>query len=168
MQGKLDTVQCLIGLGASIEAVDCEGDTALLCAASKVQCSTMKCLLEHAGANFESVNNAGKTIWDLLMDYQYHHLEAYDELYSPVALPAILRVMVLRGDPPPTLMKFLSPENARLVEEGARLRARLPAYFMQLLDTHCPVLLPPLQALVCGYVNVTTEEAWATGLGQAP
>jgi ankyrin repeat protein len=51
MEGRLDVVQSLLGLGASIEAVDCEGDTALLCAASRVQCLTMQFLLEHVGAN---------------------------------------------------------------------------------------------------------------------
>jgi hypothetical protein len=56
-----------------------------------------------------------------------------------------------------------------MVQEGARLRARLPAYLVRrqaLLDAHCPVLLPPLLALVHGYMELTTtEELWATGLG---
>jgi hypothetical protein len=106
------------------------------------------------------VNNAGNTIWDLLINCLDHHLNAYDDLYPPVDLPAVLRAMVLRGDPPPALVELLSPEAAR--------RALLPAYLMRPLDAHCPVLLPPLQALVCGYMKFTTEEAWATGLGEAP
>jgi hypothetical protein len=85
------------------------------------------------------------------------------------ALTALLRVLVLRGVPPPALVELLSPEPARMVQEGARLRARLPAYLVRrraLLDAHCPVLLPPLQALVLGYMELTTtEEIWATGLG---
>jgi hypothetical protein len=64
----------------------------------------------------------------------------------------------------------LSPEHARLAQEGAWLRARLPAYRVRrwaLLDAHCPVLLPPLRALVHGYMELTTtEEILATGLGK--
>jgi hypothetical protein len=66
---------------------------------------------------------------------------------------------------------YLSPEPARVVQEGARLRARLPAYFLRrraLLDAHCPLLLLPLRDLMHGYMEViTTEEFWATGLGAA-
>jgi hypothetical protein len=65
----------------------------------------------------------------------------------------------------------LRPEHARMVEEGARLRAALPAYLVRrwaLLEDHCP-LIPPLLALVRGYYSdPTTEELWATGLGVAP
>jgi hypothetical protein len=54
-------------------------------------------------------------------------------------------------------------------KDGVRLRARLPAYLAQrraLLDAHCP-LLPPLQDLVHGYEEpTTTDEIWATGLGE--
>jgi hypothetical protein len=57
-----------------------------------------------------------------------------------------------------------------VVEEGARLRAALPAYLAQrraLLDVHCP-LLPPLRTMVYGYEEpTTTDEVWATGLGAA-
>jgi hypothetical protein len=63
-------------------------------------------------------------------------------------------------------------QHAWVVEEGARLRAALPAYLVPrraLLDAHCP-LIPPLLALVRGYdpEPTTTEELWATGLGVAP
>jgi hypothetical protein len=100
-----------------------------------------------------------------------------------LALTVLLRVMVLRGEPtltkvrnapPPALAEsdLLSPENARVVHKGAQSRARLPAYLVQrraLLDAHCPVLLPPLRALVHGYMKLTTtEELCATGLGAAP
>jgi hypothetical protein len=55
----------------------------------------------------------------------------------------------------------------RIVQDGTRLRARLPAYLAQrraLVDAHCP-LLPPLEDLVHGYNEpTTTEELWATGL----
>jgi hypothetical protein len=70
------------------------------------------------------------------------------------------------------LLALMSPEPARVVQEGARLRARLPAYLARrraLLDAHCSALLPPLRALVHSYMDLTTtEELWATGPGQAP
>jgi hypothetical protein len=78
--------------------------------------------------------------------------------------------MVLHGGPPASLTKDLAPPLQQIVQDGARLRARLPAYLTQrraLLDTHCP-LLPPLQDLVHGYEELTTtDELWATGLGAA-
>jgi hypothetical protein len=50
-------------------------------------------------------------------------------------------------------------------------RARLLAHLVRrraLLDAHCPVLPPLIRALVHGYMELTTtEELWATGLGQA-
>jgi hypothetical protein len=80
--------------------------------------------------------------------------------------------MVLRGVPLPALVALLSPEPARVVHEGTRLRARLPAFLVRwraLLDAHCPMLLPPLRALVHGYMELTTtEELWATGLALMP
>jgi hypothetical protein len=80
--------------------------------------------------------------------------------------------MVLREDPPPTLVGTLVPEHARVLEEGARLRARLPAFLAQrraLLDDHCP-LISSLLALIRDYDPgpTTTEEIWATGLGADP
>jgi hypothetical protein len=114
------------------------------------------------------------------------------------ALTALLRVLVLRDAPPPDLVVLLSsapdghfsdrfppnidPEHIakrlselvlpeRVIQEGLRLRARLPAYLVRrraLLDAHCSIL-PPLRALVHGYMELTTtEEIWATGLGTAP
>jgi hypothetical protein len=82
---------------------------------------------------------------------------------------ALLRVMMLQGDPPAELVPQLNPEHARVVKEGARLRAALPAYLAQrqaLLDAHCP-MIAPLRALVSEYdpEPVTTKELWATGLG---
>jgi hypothetical protein len=66
---------------------------------------------------------------------------------------------------------MLCPVRTRLVQEGAWLRARLSAYLAQrraLLDAHCP-LLAPLRAIVIGYQEpTTTEELWATGLGEDP
>jgi hypothetical protein len=87
---------------------------------------------------------------------------------DPAAFTAMFRAMVLHNDPPLKIIDALSPEDSRLADEGARLRAELPAYLVRrrtLLDAHCP-LLPPLCILVHGYMELTTtEELWATGLG---
>jgi hypothetical protein len=79
--------------------------------------------------------------------------------------------MVLREDPPFALIALLSPENMRLMQEGAWLRAQIPAYLVRqraVLDAQCPMLLPPLCNIVHIYMELTTEEVWATGLGTAP
>jgi hypothetical protein len=85
-------------------------------------------------------------------------------------LTALLQIMVLRDDPPPALVALLSPEEAEVVQVGARLRAHIPAFLVRrraYVDAHCPLLLP-LCAIVHSYMKVTTEEVWATGLGAAP
>jgi ankyrin repeat protein len=189
--GMLDMVRCLVELSASIELVDNAGQTALN--SSAFQGSTMQFLLEHAGASIKSVDYTGQTAWELL---NYHLLRAEEDLRifledgeeidqnrdDPAAPTALLRVMVLRGAPPfddpqrpfchSISAALLSPENARVVQEGARLRVRLPAYLSRrraLLDAHCPVLLPPLRDLVYEYMELTTtQEFWSTGLGEAP
>jgi hypothetical protein len=167
-------VRCLVEIGASVEAVDSNGNTALLESAEGGNHSDTQYLLEHAGANMEAVNNDGKTIWDLLTHriLTPHVLGNFStHRYNPRKFIALLRVLVLRGSFSPALVALLPPEPARVVQEGARLRARLPAYLSQrraLLNAHCSVLLPPLRALVHGYMKLTTtEELWATGLGQA-
>jgi hypothetical protein len=43
-------------------------------------------------------------------------------------LTSLLRIMLLRDDPPPALVALLSPEDTDMVQEGARLRAQLLAY----------------------------------------
>jgi hypothetical protein len=78
---------------------------------------------------------------------------AYKEKDDTRAITAMLRVMVLHGGPPESLTAELMPRLQQIVQDGARLRARLPAYLAErrtLLDAHCP-LLPPLLDLVRGY-----------------
>jgi hypothetical protein len=91
-----------------------------------------------------------------------------DDTVDIVALTAMLRVMLLHGSPPESLTAYMAPPLQRIVQDGARLRARLPAYLARrrlLLDAHCP-LMPPLRDLVHGYEEpTTTDELWATGLG---
>jgi hypothetical protein len=172
-KGHLADVRCIVELGAKVEAVDYYGYTALLASACCGQFGTMRYLLEEAGANLDDVNYDGNTIWGLLVLHFKAAAEngfEEDEEYL-AALTGLLRVLVLRIALSPALEALLSPEPARVVQEGARLRAQLPAYLVRrraLLDAHCPVLLPPLRALVHGYMELTTtEELWATGLGQA-
>jgi hypothetical protein len=96
--------------------------------------------------------------------------DGYVENGDIPVLTAMLRVMVLHGGLPQSLVRDLAmaPPFQRIVHDGARLRARLPAYLAQrraYLDAHCP-LLPPLQGLVREYAELTTtDELWATGLG---
>jgi hypothetical protein len=165
-EGNLDVVRCLVGFGASIEVAGSDFETALLVSARKGHHSTMQFLLEHTGANIDYTSRAGRTVWDLLCLYKDH---LNNDENNPAALTALLHVMVLRGDPPPTLGNLIPPENALVLQEGAWLRARLPAYLVErqaLLNEHCPVLLPPLRTLVHGYMELTTtEELWDTGLG---
>jgi hypothetical protein len=84
-----------------------------------------------------------------------------------VALTAMLRVMLLHVGPPESFTSELAPPLQQIMDDGTRLRARLPAYLTQmraLLDAHCPLLLP-LRDLVHGYEEPTaTDELWATGL----
>jgi hypothetical protein len=121
----------------------------------------------------------GRSLWDLLRVHIVDPGSNYDDdgehLNFPdrdaAATTALLRVMVLRSDPPPMLENELSAVDARVVQEGARLRARLQVYLARrqaLLEEHCP-LIGPLRAMVHGYeVPTTTEDFWATGLGADP
>jgi hypothetical protein len=119
-------------------------------------------LLEHGGSKVTEAIRDGKTLWALLEE----HLMDEDE--DAATVTALLRVMVLQEAPPAELIARLSPIYARTVEEGARIKARLPAYLAKqqpLLDAYCP-LPAPLRILVHGYMELTTtEELWATGIG---
>jgi hypothetical protein len=166
----LDVVQCLVTeLGASIGNEDNHSGTALLVSARSGHYAILRWFLEHTDASMLVAKYAGGTVWDNLTYYLGDSNAESDE--DLVELTALLRVMVLRSAPPATLVALLSPEPTRVVQEGARLRARLPAYFLRrraLMDALCPVL-PPLLDLVHGYMELTTtEELWATGLGEAP
>jgi hypothetical protein len=195
--GSLEVVQYLLSSegGASITETDDEGNTAFLLAPdSMVFATVVQWLLEHGGAQITDTNNEGDSVWtvhreislqDLLIDTytkeddgKYVTIDGeyvpdgtiYDGQYvrDIVAINAMLRVMVLHGAPPEYLTAKLAPPFQRILQDGARLRARLPAYLLQrraLLDAHCP-LLPPLLNLIHGYEEpTTTDELWATGLG---
>jgi hypothetical protein len=161
--------------GASIQDVANYGWTALLAAAGRGKLATTQYLLEHGGADIGNTHSAGDTIWDMLEESLIESgmvLDNDDEpyVYDATIVTSLLRAMVLRGAPPVELTARLSPEHAQVVEDGARLKAHLPAYLARrrvLLDVHCP-LISPLCTLVHGYEEpTTTDELWATGLGAA-
>jgi hypothetical protein len=150
----------------------------LLTAADCAELTTVQYLLEHGGADIGDTRKDGTTIWnflkELLIADGIHGLVDGDDdkphVYDAAAVTSLLRVMVLRDAPPAHITALLSPEHVQVIEDGARLRARLPAYLARrraLLDAHCP-LIPPLRTLVHGYEEpTTTDELWATGLGAA-
>jgi hypothetical protein len=192
--GTLEMLQYLLSAegGASITETDEKGNTALLLAGCYCVSKKVHWLLEYGGAQITDTNNEGYSVWIMNGEASLHNLliDAYkkdddgeytsidgeyvtiDGEYTPngdtSALTAMLRVMMLHGGPPRSLTTDLAPPLQQIVQDGARLRARLPAYRTQrraLLDAHCP-LLPPLQDLVHGYEEpTTTDELWATGLG---
>jgi hypothetical protein len=171
--GKFNSVRCLVEAGARIGAVCNFGYTALLMSARGGRYLIMRYLLEEAGADINDVNNDGESIWDLLIE-RLSSQRLNGLARASAALPSLLRVMVLRSAPPPALMALLSLENVLILQKGARLRARLPAYLAHrraYLDSRCPriSLLPGvLRALIYTFEGpATTEELWATGLGQA-
>jgi hypothetical protein len=176
--GKLATVIWLLQEGgSSIREANHHGWTALICAAHFGRLELVAWLLEHGGADILNVTNHGYTVWDFLESYLVEHdvededvFDDDDPEYDATAVTALLRVMVLRGDPPAELTTRLAPEHVRVVQEGAMLRASLPAYLTRrqaLLDMHCP-LIAPIQDLVHGYeMPTSTDELWATGLGAA-
>jgi hypothetical protein len=129
-------------------------------------------LLELGGAQITDTNNERRSVWTARGPHGLPNVlrGAYGYVTNrrTAASVSLLRVMVLHGGPPESLATDLAPPLKRIVQDGARLRARLPAYLARrraLLDAHCP-LLPPLRDLVHGYEEpTTTDELWATGLG---
>jgi hypothetical protein len=196
--GLLQLVQYLLSseVGASITEADDDGNTALLLAAFGCNYSfpsVVQWLLEFGGAQITDINDDNMSVWTVtrgslgvaaLLKRAYSKSNEGDyvsidgeyvpneEMIVPfggiAAIDSMLRVMVLHGGPPKSLTQDLAPPLQQIVQDGARLRARLPAYLTKrraLLDAHCP-LLPPLQDLVRGYEELTTtDEFWATGLG---
>jgi hypothetical protein len=171
--------------GASISERDNFGRTALLLAVD-TECHPLvfTWLLEFGGAKITDKDKAGDSVWT--GRYQHYLKTALKAAYSdrpadeiqsrrtfgiPEEIPevtAMLRVMVLHSGPPESCAYDLVPSLQQILQDGARLRARLPEYLTQrraLIDAHCP-LLSPLRDLVHGYEEpTTTDELWATGLG---
>jgi hypothetical protein len=159
IQGDLPKLQKLLREGVTdVNEADEHGRTALWLAIKFYKFQTAQWLLKYGGADiYFTVDDIGLYILDPFCA-------------DTAASIALLCVMLLRSDCP-DFPSSCWPKTAQLVQEGAQLRTRLPAYLLQrraLLDTHCP-LLPPLVSLVNGYeVPTTTEELWATRLGAAP
>jgi hypothetical protein len=168
----LAVVRCLVELGATIRHAMHE-------VVNAGRFRMIQYLVEEAGANMDDGCNRGESAWDVLTrrlatgTWQRPFAEGRVET-DPVALAGLLRVLVLRGALPPALVALLSPELVRVVPEGVRLRAWLPAYLAHrraYLDSRCPhiSLLPSvLRVLIYTFERpATTEEKWATGLGLA-
>jgi hypothetical protein len=160
-QGDLPRFQRLIRDGANVNAFDDEqGRTPLYLASNHCfendDTATVLWLVEHGGANITLADGSGTPILDFSGANHWESLlrdEAEDE-WAPMNV--LLRAMLLKAAPPGSICR-LRPAKSRMVKEGARLRVRLPAYLVQ------------RRALVTGYQEpTTTEELWATGLGQAP
>jgi hypothetical protein len=164
-----------------MDSTDEDGNTALHVSACDGHLEMLKFLAEQGdAANIAAANNKGETVWDLLKDRIDITREDdvdgnVEEVRKLAELKSLVRVLVLRGmDAFPSRCGYLVVRVKwfrRMVLEGGRLQDKLPAYLVQrraLLDAHCPMLLPPLQDLVHGYMELTTtEELWATGLGAA-
>ena len=147
--GRIPIIEWLLTEGgATISEVDGDGWTALLFAACRSgeeePLQPVQWLLEHGGANITDVMPDGRTVWDLLERFLIADSGSQQD-HDSVAVTALLRVMVLRQAPPADLTARLSPEHRLVVEEGARLRAGLPAYLVQrhaLLNSHTSLIEP--------------------------
>jgi hypothetical protein len=155
--------------GARITERDHGGYSALHMAASNGNLTACQWLLEHGGADIAEVTCTGKTVWSMIVNLL--HLSSW-HVFEEAELPALLRVLVVRGAPPADFVAKLGPQHAQVFEEGARLRTALSVYLVRwraIMDAHCP-LIAPLLALVHDDdpKPTTTEELWATGLGTLP
>jgi hypothetical protein len=161
--GFLDVLQCLVALGASVDIKDNNGNTALLISARAGHFPITQYLIEHTDADIEEVNDCGETVYDHLI---LHIERGITRGGEPAALTALLRVLVLRSSLPDVLTSLLSLNNQRVVQEGVRIRARLPSYRVErrkLFDEQCNLLLPPIRDLVGDYMQLTiTDDIWAT------
>jgi hypothetical protein len=157
--GRLPTLIWLLQeVGGNVKDCDDDGKTPMLCAAAHGEFHTLAWLLEHGGSNIAEKDRKGRTAWDLL-DFRITV-----GCSSSDGVSALLRIMVVRGAPPVQYVARMSSEHVQLVEEGARLLARLPTYLARRLKVHCP-LIAPLRDLVSSYeYPTTTEELWATAL----
>jgi hypothetical protein len=151
---QFDVMRCLVEeLGASTAVVfKSSGDAVFLFSVRHGRLESTHYLLEHGGATMTEKNKYGENVWDQLIEHKRKVQRGVlmTPPHDPEAMTALLKVMLLRDTPPPNLVALLLPADRLVVDKGARLRARLPAYLKQrraLVDAHC-LLIPPLQALV--------------------
>jgi hypothetical protein len=105
------------------------------------------------------VNEAGRSVWG---DRLFLSSIFYQNYTSEM-----LRTMVLHGEPPAWSLGQIPGPLKQIVDDGRRLRARLPEYLEQrriFIDSNCLRLLPPLLDIVSGYSQMTTDEIWDIGL----
>jgi hypothetical protein len=129
----------------------------------------MRWLLSEGGASNEEKDNYDDDVWDHLRE-RIEEEEYEEDPLDPEELASLLKFMLLLADPPANFAGALKPDMRPLLQEGARLRAALPQYLerrQSVIRDHCPVLPLDLQAVVVGYSELSVEEKWATGLGQA-
>jgi hypothetical protein len=170
-RGDLPCVMWLIHEGGANVNVTSSRQTPLIRATQHLYnregSATFLWLVEHGGADVTLTGTNGHTVWDHLHDLFINY---YAEPQERTVLSLLKRALLLKAAPP-AYFAARFPTIAQVINEGARLRAQLPAYLAQrraVLDAHCP-LLAPLRTIVAGYQKpTTTEELWATGLGQAP
>jgi hypothetical protein len=168
MYGKIAMLQWLLSEGGSkISETSQSGAGALQLSAINGETACCQWLLEFGGSCITEASNSGFTMWDWLSSELN-----LDEGENMLVEIAFFRVVVLQGDPPPIIMaREMAVEIAAVLQEGSRLRERLPAYLAQrrsLFNECCP-LIADLQDEVYSYlVPASTEELWATGLGENP
>jgi hypothetical protein len=134
MRGHIATVKFLHAAGASITEKNNSGFSALLYAAACGKLSILQYFLEEAGASISDVTSNVGTVWMLL--------ELKDA--SPMAIAALLKVMVMLGDAPPKFVAKLSQAHAEIAARGQQYRVQLPSYLEQqraMVVAHCPFLL---------------------------
>jgi hypothetical protein len=172
MHGRLAIMQWLLtdgGAKLSERTSTQRGNSALLLCALRQHFVCCTWLLEFGGASVSETDDDGCSFWTLVL---YNLSSSYGVGEELTAELALLRVAVLQGDPPQTVLPHGLPmEHMQVLQEGARLRERLPAYLAQRIthvEEHCP-LIAPLRAIVSAYEKPsTTDELWATGLGAVP
>jgi hypothetical protein len=131
--------------GARVAERNHKSSSALIMAAWCGKIPTCQWLLQHGGVDIADIR-----VWNNLERH-------FREDANVTALTSLLKVMVLNGAPPRRFKIILKPEHVRVVEEGVRLRATLPAGYLTqrraILDAYCPI---------------GTWSTAATGLGVAP
>jgi hypothetical protein len=115
------------------------------------------------GANVTEKFGDQLSLWYYMLCGRKYRLEVVDQA-KVAELTSLFKVLTLLDDVPAEYSSNFIPQHKALVEEGRRLRARLPAYIDQLnasLLTHCP-LPSVLQCLVAAYAEPTREDIWSS------
>ena len=79
----------------------------------------------------------------------------------------LLRLMLVKGTPPPTFGARLQSALPQLVRRGERLAADIPGYLERrhaLLRQHVPLPPPGLREIVQAYAEPSVDDLWASEL----